>query len=98
MRTIRPILIAVVLQAVVLAGWAGSSASPTSATATAADADPAPQLSCGKNERVCFSCDGSRQFCAQFCPDCIPPVRDPTTPSLPAVLALLPGGACAGQI
>jgi hypothetical protein len=86
MRTISPMLIAVALQGLVLAGCAGSSdplARTTTATpAVSAAATPAV-LSCGKNEQVCFSCDGSRQFCAEFCLECTLPAADPspTTPS-----------------
>lgn len=103
MRIIRPLLIVVALQGVVLAICSGSSdplnTSARAASSVSAEATPASLLICGKNERICFSCDGSRQFCAEFCPDCIPPVQDPapTTPS-EATLALRSGGACADQI
>jgi hypothetical protein len=102
MRTIYLILIAIVL-GVAFAGCAGSSstASRAAASSTVSEAAaPVPLLVCGKNERVCTSCDGSFQYCAQFCPDCIPPLHDrgSTTPPEIASVMDLRGGACADPI
>jgi hypothetical protein len=100
MRTIHLILIAVV---VAFAGCAGSShpASQGAASSTVSEAAaPTSLLVCGKNERVCSSCDGSFQYCAQFCPDCIPPLHDrgSTTPAEVASVMEVRGEACADPI
>lgn len=96
MRTIHPMLITVVLQCLVWAGCAGSS-DPATTSASAPSAvslavTPVSPLICGKNEHVCSSCDGTRQFCAEFCPDCIPAVHAPvlTTPADLAALTCSP--------
>ena len=85
MRIIYLMLVAVVLQGLVLAG----TSSPPSTSATAASSMSAaatPQLTCGKNERICTSCDGQHQFCGEFCLDCIPPAHEPA-PTTPAEVA-----------
>jgi hypothetical protein len=103
MRTVHLILIAAVLLGIAFAGCAGSSNTASNAAASSSvfeAAAPAAPLVCGKNERICYSCDGRFQFCAQFCPDCIPPLhdRDSTTPPEVASVTEVRGEACADPI
>jgi hypothetical protein len=87
MPIMRPMLLALVLLSLVVAGCTRSSDPQRPAgEATSVSAPATALLFCGKNERICTSCDGSRQFCAQFCPDCIPPVHAPA-PTTPADVA-----------
>ena len=96
MRTTHPMLITVVLQCLVWAGCAGSSDPATTSASAPSSVSvaviPASPLSCGKNQHVCSSCDGTRQFCAEFCPDCIPAVQAPVlaTPADVAALTCTP--------
>jgi hypothetical protein len=84
MSIVRPILLGLVLLGLVVTGCTRSSDPQGAPGETPSVSSPATALLfCGKNERICTSCDGSRQFCGQFCPDCTPPVHEPapTTPS-----------------
>jgi len=84
MPIMRPILLALALLGLLITGCTRASDPQRAASeAPSVSAPTTALLFCGKNERICTSCDGSRQFCGQFCPDCTPPVHAPasTTPS-----------------
>jgi hypothetical protein len=83
----RPIVLALVLVGLAATGCTRSSDPQRAAgEAPSASAPATALLFCGKNERICTSCDGSRQFCAQFCFECAPPVHAPA-PTTPADVA-----------
>ena len=87
MPMMHPLLLALALLGLIAAGCARSSDPPRAAApAPSASAPATALLFCGKNERICTSCDGSRQFCGQFCPDCTPPLHAPA-PTTPADVA-----------
>ena len=87
MPLMRPILLALALLGLLLTSCTRSSDPQGAAREVPSVSAPATALQfCGKNERICTSCDGSRQFCAQFCPDCTPPVHAPA-PTTPADVA-----------
>jgi hypothetical protein len=89
MRTVHLILVAIVLQALVFAGCTSSRDRMPEPAAAGSVVEVATDLPphCGKNEFLCTSCDGTRQFCGAGCPQCFPVGLDRTPPSLPVEVA-----------
>ena len=95
MPIMRPILLALILLGLTITGCTRST-EPPHAPAPTTPADVAA-TSCTPPQRSCLSCDGSRRFCARFCPEC-PALLAPGGEAVPATLALLREPACADSI